>query len=389
MTDLPKRPNLCKYLYFVPVGVDMLQVYSGSRVMLLKGKSVTDLLPLLQPYLDGTKELEEIVNSLKPRVSERVILDCIRLLSEKGIVEDAPLPSDLEFPLPEQSFYNSQLSYFAHFHSDRFAYQRVLRDSTVAIVQQQSVLADTLVPALALCGVGTIRGMDSSLVTEQDIGASPFLKAEDLDKPRTEVLEAVVERTNPYVRYEGVQKAIEEPSDIESLVQGADLVIFCGNRLTFPLLEWTNSVCLSTSRKWTSGILDLGGGTVGPSVIPFQTPCYECYRLRSDSNDNEFVHTEAFRDFLRTSPDIQVESPFFYPQGAMVGNLLAAEAVRMLTGYTFPNTLGSILRISFQDWEIRKHEILKIPWCPSCGSLSKRPTEAAFSMEESKERFEG
>jgi bacteriocin biosynthesis cyclodehydratase domain-containing protein len=388
VTDLPKRPTLCKYLYYVPVGTDMLQIYAGSRVMLLKGKSVTDLLPLLQPYLDGTKELEEIVDALKTRVSERVILDCIRLLYEKGIVEDAPVLSDLEFPLPEQSFYKSQLSYFAHFHSDRFAYQRMLRNSTVAIVQQ-GTLADTVVPALAVCGVGTIKGMDSSLVTEQDIGASPFLKAEDLDKPRTEVLRDVVARTNPYVHYEGLQKRVDEPSDIESLAQGADLVVFCGNRQAFPLLEWTNAVCLRTSRKWTSGIIDLGGGTVGPSVIPFQTPCYECYRLRSDSNDNDFVHTEAFRDFLRSSPEIQVESPSFFPQGAMVGNLLAAEAVRMLTGYTFPTTLGSILRISFQDWEVRKHEILKIPWCPSCGTLNKRPTEAAFSMEESKDRFEG
>lgn len=388
MTDLPKRPTLCRYLYYVPVGMEMLQVYSGSRVMLLKGKSVTDLLPLLQPYLDGTRELEEIVDALKPRVSERVILDCLRLLSEKGIVEDAVTPSDLEFPLPEQRFYKSQLSYFALFHSDKFAYQRMLRDSTVAIVQQ-STLADTVVPALAVCGVGTIKGIDSSRVSEQDIGASPFLKAEDLGKARTMVLGEIVARTNPYIRYEGVHKPIEEPSDIESLVQGADLVIFCGNRQSFPLLEWTNSVCVSTSRKWTSGILDLGGGTVGPSVIPFQTPCYECYRLRSDSNDNEFAHTEAFRDFLRTSPDIRVESPSFFPQEAMVGNLLVAEAVRMLTGYTFPNTLGSILRISFQDWEIRKHEILKVPWCPFCGSLSKRPTQAAFSMEESKDRFEG
>jgi bacteriocin biosynthesis cyclodehydratase domain-containing protein len=100
---------------------------------------------------------------------------------------------------------------------------------------------------------------------------------------------------------------------------------------------------------------------LGPLVIPKQTACYECYKVRRDA-----ALAPWERSVLRLAED-----------GGQLASTLGAdwvmvEAIKFLVGFGEPVSRGRVLFIDYYAGLPEVHTVLRLPRCAVCGH-PKRP----------------
>jgi molybdopterin-synthase adenylyltransferase len=127
-----------------------------------------------------------------------------------------------------------------------------------------------------------------------------------------------------------------------------------------------NRACLKAGLRSTTGSTSAFEGIVGPTVTPFETACYLCYRMRavacSENPEEEFAHLR-FLDRRKRDDSGRRENLVFVP--SIVGNLLALEAFRVLLGLP-ANASGRVIVFDVLEATSQKHVVLRKPWCPAC-----------------------
>src|SRR5262249_22118597 len=130
------------------------------------------------------------------------------------------------------------------------------------------------------------------------------------------------------------------------------------------------------------GIVSLHGhlegidAVAGPVVIPGETACWNCTRLR------RLAHAPAETYELHTTLLAQGterrERAYLAPAAGLLGNLLALEALKLLTGYAPSQLAGHQLVQSLVTLDSTLHGIVRVPWCEVCGDA---PFNAGGSLE--------
>lgn len=102
------------------------------------------------------------------------------------------------------------------------------------------------------------------------------------------------------------------------------------------------------------------------TVIPGKTGCFDCLNLHYSMNDPQFIEQfVAFRNINFAPPTIAYAPAIFQLTAAIVD-----EAVRVITGYAEPRSLGTQYEINFEDGSSFAHP----SWpryadqCPTCGN---------------------
>ena len=97
-----------------------------------------------------------------------------------------------------------------------------------------------------------------------------------------------------------------------------------------------------------------GRALLGPLVVPGKTACRVCASqqalsaLRFDPSDS-------------ASPEAAPLDMDFY------ASLLAAETLKVLTGYTNESLGGRVVEHSLVDFRSSRHTLVRLPWCQVCG----------------------
>jgi thiazole/oxazole-forming peptide maturase SagC family component len=156
-------------------------------------------------------------------------------------------------------------------------------------------------------------------------------------------------------------------------IRGLDAVIVCADSASPALMDVVNEAALRTNKRLLVGQVAQGVGLVGPTVIPKESACYKCYELRRNANLLNYEEIMKYESRLREMPGIRSEMVAPRPFAALIGGLLALEALRLLSGIAPPQTVGRILRINFNAPEMTYHRLLRLPNCPACGYEKRRP----------------
>lgn len=132
-----------------------------------------------------------------------------------------------------------------------------------------------------------------------------------------------------------------------------------------------NRVCLALGTPWLHTAIDGPFLFVGPLVVPQRSSCYECMETRITMNLRQGASYTAYKRALAE----RRASPGDVPVLDAVGGLLAGHAALellnfALTGATF--TVGKVLAIYLPTMEISFNEVLRVPGCAGCGTLSDR-----------------
>jgi molybdopterin-synthase adenylyltransferase len=131
--------------------------------------------------------------------------------------------------------------------------------------------------------------------------------------------------------------------------------------------EW-NRFCIANDVHFLPVVLDRFIGTVGPFVIPGQTPCYECARIRENANmDSPAVQRIA--DFHAAERQLVIG---FHPaMSGMLGELAALELCKAYGGAGIPWRPSYATELNVLTPSLTTRRVLKVPLCPSCSDARR------------------
>ncbi len=225
----------------------------------------------------------------------------------------------------------------------------------------------TLALALASAHVGTVRCVDSEPVSPSDPYLSQVFQPSDLGLKRAEAVRERIKSAASDVRVISHSTPIESEAQIAEIIRGSDFVVCCLDQGQSSLIYKLNRVCLSEGIRWTSCSASGMEVVVGPTVRPYVTACYLCYKMRAVACAENPERDFAFQRMLdkRKADDSGHRENLTFATG-LAANMLGLEAFKELSGCMQPSTVGKVLVIDLMEMSMKKHVLLRKPWCPAC-----------------------
>jgi thiazole/oxazole-forming peptide maturase SagC family component len=163
-----------------------------------------------------------------------------------------------------------------------------------------------------------------------------------------------------------------------------------------PFEEWRNSIVVSVDRivnplhartlnmvAYALGFPVIHAGIdgpflmVGPTVLPKQTACYECFDTRILMNMRQNSGYQSYKNALAAGNIRYAELPLLKPLAGLLAAHVALETINLaVTGSNF--TINKALTIHVPTMEICFHDVLKLPSCTTCGSVAERDDQELY-----------
>ncbi|MFW9940481.1 MAG: TOMM precursor leader peptide-binding protein [Candidatus Thorarchaeota archaeon] len=376
--QLPLRPKIFPYFDIIFMDNQKCQIRAGDdKIFILRGKTITEILPKLFKFLNGDYTINQIANKCKDIASKEEIITILARLNKDGLLEDASIKPPSQLNSKELKYYAPQLLFFSHFKGDKYNYQIKLKESQIAIIGL-GLLGSAILLSLAVSGVGHITGID---YTNASIHSSlnPYLTSH-FDKLEAKASSSLFDKINPNIKYKRLNKIIQSKEDTLQIVKGKDVVIVAIDKPQPAINKWINESCLDENVPWitSSGLTGIEG-IIGPFIIPHETCCYKCYELREKSNMDSYDEYIAFEKYLEEREGLTANYGHLPQFAAIMGSFVALEVLKHLTQFVLPETYGSLFSINFITFQTQFHEVLKLPRCPSCGPAKDVPPKAFWA----------
>jgi bacteriocin biosynthesis cyclodehydratase domain-containing protein len=288
---------------------DRFLLQFGEKLVSFEGRAATQLLPALLPLLDGTRTVDEIVETLglpvRPAVEK-----ALALLDEQGV---------LTAGAPE------------HVHDYALRSAEFLA-ATDPLGRPAKELLATIEPAtVAVAGSGPLAAEIASSLRRSGIAR--------LERLALDAAASHLER---------FELAVAVPAGEE-----------------LPRLAAWNVAAFQTSLPWLQ-VLPFDGllAAVGPFYVPGETACYECFRVRRASN------VDYGREFLALQ-EVGVPLPAVAGLEQAVAGLAATVALRWLAHRDqFLPGVWYALELEPQP-ALEAHVLYRVPRCRACSGLEQ------------------
>jgi len=360
------RPRLLShyYIWFEPPGEDgeeALHFASERRRVKLKGHSFREFQQLVIPLLDGRHTVEEIEGHVAHVFAAEDLHAGLRLLADHSLLEDADgrAAEVAEQPAPQHNFFH-ELGY------DPEEMRRLLSNATVTVFGMGGAGASVAL-ALAAARVGGLRCFDDSPASPADAYFSPAFSPADAGEGRASAVARRVAESSTGVRVSAHARTPQTDEDVLAIIEGSDFVINCLDAGQSSLAYKLNRACLTANVRWTSCALAGSEVVVGPTVHPFETACYLCYKMRAvacAANPEDAFSFESFLDQRKRDDGATRENLTF--SAGLAANLVALEAVKEITGFVAPSAEGRVVVLDLLTLNLTRHVVLRKPWCPAC-----------------------
>ena len=325
----------------------------------------SSVLDAIIPLLNGMHSTEQVLGKLLLAGFEPgAIFAVFDQLEQHQLIEEAPDSEASFLSVTEVERYKVQMQLLASCRliaetSDETAWQRAGGSVQVSLKKAHVVLVDmgtvgsNLAYALALAGVGNLRGVQS------DKGNAATLQAGGRFDSTTQ--QETMQRLNPFVEFAEIEQ-MEHLLSALGKVQ-TNLLIYCPDAFDEALAKRLNESCLRHSIPFLIYQQKALEVELGPLVIPHETACYVCYELRRRA-------TLSGADLFNRPSDLS-HARLNFPLGV---DWLAVEAIKFLTDVAEPITRGRIWRLNFLSGLPEVHPVLKLPRCSACGIHQIRPS---------------
>ncbi len=316
---------------------------------------------LLHALDDGFASLDQLCDRLGRNAGE--LAGEIEQLIDAGLVEVREAKRPLSPPAAER--FDRQLVYLADLTAPGESadeLQARLGRARIAIIGCGG-LGSWVACGLSEIGVGSLVLIDDDRVELSNLNRQILFREDQLGQLKVEAAAESLHAHNSQLAVEPVVRRIEEAADLREILDpGVTLVVTTGDWPPHDLPRWVNSVCAEQEIPW------IGAGQfpprlrVGPLVIPGASPCLEC--LENDARRTHPLYDEvaAFRD-RRSRSD-----PSVGPVSAVIGSMIASEAMHLLVGDTAPASVGHALIFDLRSMSLDRVPIPRDPDCGTCGA---------------------
>jgi adenylyltransferase/sulfurtransferase len=227
--------------------------------------------------------------------------------------------------------------------------QRKLRGAS-AIVAGIGGLGCQSALYLAAAGFGKLKLIDNDVVELSNLNRQVLHWYSDIGRFKAKSAEEKLQRLNPFVKVNGIVAKIEE-RNVESLIQGADVVIDGQDnyRTRFIL----NDACIRLHIPFIHAAVQGFHGQL-MTVVPGKGPCLRCL----------FPYTPQ-----ETKP-----SPVIGAIPALMAALQVLEAIKVVLGIG-KLMIGRLLIFDGEDARFEEVPIAPNPECPVCGILASQTSK--------------
>jgi molybdopterin/thiamine biosynthesis adenylyltransferase len=359
------RPKVKHAAARLPTNKIILGAYQwgiGAELADDAGGTVWRLLQLM----DGTRDRAAIVADLgaeRPDVDAASIAEAIDSLIAAGFVEDAGAPVPTELEPDELERYERNRRYFAWVdrtpQPSPWELQRRLKRSRVCVLGLGGA-GSTVAASLAALGVGRLTCADFDTVGLSNLNRATFYTEQDIGHPKVDIAVSRLLAANRHVDVHGISAKVAGPDDIESLMDGHDLLVLCADTPQPDIKFWVNEAALRTGTPWQL-CLYAGPMLLAGIFVPHRTACWACI----PGADGAFRHVDSF-EALSEEPNNAVIAP----SAGMTGHLGALQAAYFLMGLR-PQSVGRVFHQSLTRIDhVYFVEPLIDEACGVCGRLA-------------------
>lgn len=371
---LPRIQNLPAYLRLRP-GYLVVEEQPGQFLLHSGAQSFKISLPFpgisLVEFFDqlsGQQPLAEILKTLSP-VHINFLLDVAESLHRSGLLVSSREDNKVD---PR---YTASANLFDQFRQikqgdtpepflSESAWQERISQSRVGLIGLGRI-GSQLARLLTIVGVQNITGIDKGLVDKSLRYTDAWYFEADKGDRRIEALNRNLTALNPKTRFSSLPISLDElendrfPDEFLDM----DVIVVASDQLRPKLYDRINYNCIQTGIPWTSYRINWAGLAVeiGPTVLPKETACYECYQYRRRSN----LANPAYDDALVLALEGRNPPLLDLPITPCL-SLFCYEILRLLSGEIQPRTLGAIIEFDVSKAELVRHPLLKVPRCPAC-----------------------
>ncbi len=294
-----------------------------------------------------------------PELQEAVAaLDSLRLLAA---ADDAGLGSG---ELAERYF--SNLAFFDLFSSLALTgaeMQRRLGRAHVLVLGTGG-LGSNVLQSLAGLGVGRLTVLDHDTVEDRNFARQFLYRRRDVGQSKVELAARWLREYDGRIEVTAVSRRVSGPADLADLLPGVDLVV-AGIDRPDDVDLWVNEACLRAGVPWVRGGM-FGSELIYFSVHPGHSPCWACRRTAAEAEACEPAGVG-----MRLADTRGRVNAGIGPAAALVGSLVAFEALRYLTGFQPPVAAGATVHVSLLGDRPQRTE----PWPadPGCRLCTAAP----------------
>ncbi|MFJ5215590.1 TOMM precursor leader peptide-binding protein [Streptomyces sp. NPDC088354] len=327
-----------------PAGVVFHNAHGGFN---LQGRSAYRFASLIVPHLDGTHRVEEMCAGLGEQ-QRSMVGELVGALYGRGFARDvAPGSDGLDQLDPAVARrFAPQIDYIDHYVGEAGGRFRRFRETRVAVLGDDSVAQ--------WCALSLVRNGCAAIAVPAATGDDPF--ADVLDEVRALAGEGCPVEV---VRRDFGTGAHAGWTDLA----GYDVVVTTGGpRTVLGLLEAGVPEGVRLLPAWTFG----GQAVAGPVMTSATAGCWACAALRLGANGEPGAAADLWSGASLGERGRSATAGVSGPPAAMLGNLLAYEVFRQITGALAPETEGRVVLQDLDSLDVVTEPLLPHPRCPFC-----------------------
>lgn len=339
------RPRIKESYDVIPEDADRYQIRSSEETTVMKGATVKQVFSHLLPLLDGENTEEAIAEKLGAVASAGLVHAVIEKLRGAGVVEDAASDEGQGLSAEELEAYRRQLVFLdlTLERGSAVQAQLLLKNARLSVIGGGDLAVAVALEAVR-AGVGRILGANiqsgGSIVQAGNLVSFEARGIKTSEQPQ---LESLLDAEAPTLLAIAIDRS--EPALLEAINK------FSQSR-NIPLLH-----CLANGTQ----------ATVGPLVVPGQTACLTCYRLRMNSQVEFYEQQRAFEAWIKSNGHRRARSGTPPVLTNMAAAMAMLELIKHVTEVYEPEIYDKFISIDALTLEVISHQLLKLPRCPDCG----------------------
>jgi ribosomal protein S12 methylthiotransferase accessory factor len=344
----------------IPLGEKDLLLYSDSIELKLEGESARlfgeNAAPLLREWIGG-----DILRKIFSGFDESSVTAFLNSLEASGALQrrDGPPPAATDLRSNWRELLQS-----AGLSSESAAER--LRSLRVTVVGLEAAGAYCAIE-LAKGGIGKLILADPFPCSIADSLLMPPRAANLAGASRQDSVASLLNGQYPTVEVATFAGDKITKEAMDSIVASNDLVIVTYDRGFSIAHQWANRSSIAIGTPTLHAVLRGHRATVGPLVLPGESPCYLCWSMRRvaalSDFDKAMTVEEHFDAGRLPAQATRPTAPFLSP---IVGGILAAEAFTLLLGTGIPKLVGHIIEVDALRLDFQRHAFLQHPHCPAC-----------------------
>jgi molybdopterin-synthase adenylyltransferase len=303
----------------------------------------------------------ELATALQSQCKSADVRSSLQALRQAGVLEERRGERRLDGQRAER--YDRQLIYFADLAQPGQAAEdlQLRLASAKVVVLGCGGLGSWVACGLSCAGVGALVLVDDDRVELSNLNRQLLFAEDDIGELKVEAAARALRRHNHELEVQPVCRRIFGAADLDDvLAQRPDLVVATADWPPHHLQRWVNQACLETSVPW------IGAGQfpprlrVGPLVVPHRSACFGCLEAAARRDYPLYDAIAEWRG-KRETPDSSVG-----PVSAVIGSLLATEALHFLLGAFEPASVNHAVLLDLQTMALEKEHIVRDPECLAC-----------------------